>query len=119
MAGQSSKKGKGSYAVYKADNRVEKNKIKKLTRHCKKFPNDLICAKRLEEIKEKGYKGRSRPLIGGSNPTTPKTKFYNPIPGFLHYPKTAGEQLSELLGIPVPKQRRKSKPKITHKPRRK
>jgi len=122
MARQKSKKGKGLYAVYKTDNRAEKNKIKKLTRHCKKFPNDLLCAKRLEEIKEKGYVARSKPLVPGSNPTIPKPKFYNPVPGYLHYPthiKTPGEQLSELLGIPVPKPRRKFKPKITHKPRRK
>jgi hypothetical protein len=119
MAQQKSKKGKGLYAVYKTENRVQINKIRKLERHCKAYPEDKACANRLAELKKRGgYVPRSKPLIPGSNQTTPKVK-PNPLAGFLHYPKTAGEQLSELLGIPLPRVKtRGRKPSITHKKRK-
>lgn len=120
MAGKKSMKGKGSYASYKTSGMALKNKIKKLERHCKKFPDDKSGKENLERIKKEGYIGRTRPLAPGSNPTTPKVRLSNET-GHLFGPKTAGQQLSELLGIPIPTQRRKKnfKPKVTHKPRRK
>jgi len=113
-----SKKAKDNYTLYKNSNKVEKNKIAKLTRHCKEFPNDEVGKENLARIKKDGYKPRSKPLSPGSNPTTPKIRLQV---GHAFGPRTAGEQLSELLGIPIPKQRsqRKSKPTITHKPRKK
>jgi len=117
MARQKSKKGKGYFLVYKTHNTVYKNKVKKLGRHCKRFPDDEQGKKNLERIIKEGYKGRTRPLIPGSNPTTPKPKFTG-IPGY-YLVKTAGQQLSELLGIPLPKPKRKFKTIIKHKPKRK
>jgi len=111
----SSKLQKEHYKRYKLENRAEKNKIKKLIKHCKRFPNDKKCAERLAELKSKGgYKPRKKPLIPGSNPTEPK--IIN-MGYFQELPETPGEQLSRLLGIPLPKPRtRKSrKTKITHK----
>jgi hypothetical protein len=124
MARQKSSKGKGSYAEYKSDNRVFKNKVRKLERHCKSFPNDKLSQENLDKLKEKGYTGRTRPLVPGSNPTEPSVNTVRGIIqiGHVFGPKTAGEQLSELLGIPMPKPKvykRNTKPKITHKPRRK
>lgn len=122
-----SKKGKGLYATYKSGNSVFKNKIKKLERHVKRFPEDEQGKINLERIKKAGYIGRAKPLVPGSNQTTAKPKF-NPSllvltgqTGHTFGPKTAGEQLSELLGRPMPRVRTKRKPKtvITHKPRRK
>lgn len=112
MGKKASWKGKKQYASYKTENRVYKNKVKKLERHCKRFPDDEQSKKHLERVKKDGYTGRSKPLVPGSNPTE-RTPKYRPIPGyFLHYPKTPGEQLSELLGIPLPKRTpRRSKPK--------
>jgi len=126
MAGQSggnkktsSKLQKIHYQQYKLENRAQKNKIKKLQRHCKKFPNDEKCAERLAELKKKGgYNPRKKPLIPGSNPTTPKVVNRG---CFTVLPETPGEQLSRLLGIPLPKPktRKSKKTKITHKPKRK
>lgn len=109
-----SKKGKGLYATYKSNNQVFHNKVRKLERHIKKYPDDKEAKKTLEKVKKNGYNGRSKPLVPGSNPTTPKPRCLL-SPGF-EYPKTAGEQLSELLGISIPIQKSKrSKPKIIHK----
>lgn len=114
----SSKRQKEHYQEYKLENRVYKNKVKKLERHCKRFPNDKESEKNLLRILKDGYKPRSKPLVPGSNQTIPKIKV-RPMPGFLHFPVTAGEQLSVLLGIPLPyKNTHKRKPKITRKKRR-
>lgn len=108
----SSKRQKDLYSEYKVSNRVQINKIRKLERHCKAYPNDVACAARLAELKQKGgYIPRSKPLNPGSNPTTPKVRA-RPVQGYLHMPETAGEQLSRLLGIPLPKVRTKQKPRI-------
>jgi hypothetical protein len=125
MARQKSSKGKGTYAAYKTNNTVYKNKVKKLQRHCKKYPLDGKAKESLERILKEGYKPRAKPLIPKSNQTSPSVEtiakrngvFYA-IPGFLHYPKTAGQQLSELLDIELPKARRQQgtyKPKVTHR----
>lgn len=44
MAGKKSRKGKGTYAVYKAESRLQKNRTKRLERHLKKHPNDAQTA---------------------------------------------------------------------------
>jgi hypothetical protein len=113
------KKTKDTYAVYKTEGRALKNKIRKMERHCKRFPNDLVGKENLERIKKGNYKPRSKPLSPGSNPTIPKIRLSNEI-GHMYGPKTAGEQLSALLGIPMPQARtyKKNKPKVTHKQRR-
>lgn len=119
MGRQVSKKGKGTYLVYKSDNRVLINKIKKLVRHIKRFPNDELARDNLERIKSNGYKPRAKPLIPGSNPTTPKVKQYV-MPKGITLSKTAGEQLSELFGIPLIRttRRPKRKAKVTVKKKR-
>src|SRR5210317_718553 len=99
-----SKTKKDSYTLYKNENRVLTNKIKKLTRHCKKFSNDEVGKANLERIKKDGYTPRSAPRVPGSNPTIAKIR-HKAIQGG---PRTAGEQLSELLGIPKPKIRARS-----------
>lgn len=110
MSTQKSWKGKGTYLVYKSDNRVMKNKIKKLEHLVKEFPHDLAVLNRLDEIKKsRTYKCRAKPLIPGSNPTIPKIKSMATL-GFVHA-KTAGEQLSKLLGIPLILTTRKPKRK--------
>lgn len=113
-----SKKTKDNYTLYKTENRALNNKIRKMERHCKRFPNDKVGRENLERIKKGDYKPRSKPLTPGSNPTTPKVRLSNEI-GHMYGPKTAGEQLSALLGIPMPYIKTKPrKPKVTHKPRR-
>lgn len=42
---KTSRKGKGKFAVYKAENRVAKNRAAKLARHLKNNPNDTVAAK--------------------------------------------------------------------------
>ena len=115
----SSKRQKDHYKQYQLENRVLINKIKKLIRYCKKFPNDIKCAKRLAELKKtRKYNPRKKPLIPGSNP--PRVEILNRRYSII-FPETPGEQLSRLLGIPLPKLR-KRKPKktqVTHKPKRK
>ena len=111
MVQQRSWKGKGTYAVYKTENRATKNKIKKLERHCRKFPNDEVGKANLAKVIKNGYIPRAKPLAPGSNPTVGK------IVGkpFVHVP-TPGEQLSKLLGIPLPySTRNTAKPKVTTK----
>ena len=115
MAQQKSKKGKGLYLQYKSDNRVYKNKIKKLERHCKEFPDDKEAEKNLARIKKDGYKCRERPLVPGSNPTVPKRRVETPRI------ETIPEQLSRLLNIPMPKvqrRRKKGKTPVTIKKRK-
>lgn len=104
MAKKSSWKGKKQYALYKSENRVYKNKLSKLERHCKQYPEDEEGKKHLERVKKNGYKGRSKPKEPGSNQTTPKLKLIS-IP----YLETPGEQLSRLLGIPQPRFKRRLK----------
>lgn len=114
MVQQRSKRGKGTYAVYKTEGRVTKNKIKKLERHCKEFPNDEVGKANLAKVIKNGYTPRAKPLVPGSNPTTAK------IVGkpFVHI-STPAEQLSKLLGIPVPyATRNTAKPKVTTKRKR-
>lgn len=106
---------KESYTVYKVENRAEKNKIKKLERHCKRFPDDKEGKKNLERIKKDGYKPRSKPLSPGSNPTIEKVVFR---PNNIKHPETAGEQLSRLLGIPFSKTKKPIKSKIIVKQKR-
>lgn len=116
----SSKLQKIHYQNYKLQNRAEKNKIKKLERHCKKHPEDVEGKKNLERIKKDGYTPRSKPLVPGSNQNTVSLK-PQVRAGYIHYPETPGEQLSRLLGIPLPKQsksRHRGKASVTYKKRR-
>jgi hypothetical protein len=116
-----SKAEKARYTVYKNEGRALKNKIAKLERHCNSFPEDEVGKANLAKAKKGEYTPRSKPLVPGSNPTDPKVKHFHPQVGHVFGPETAGEQLSKLLGIPVPIVRRRKKPKtvIKHKPRRK
>ena len=116
MGAQVSKRGKGTYLDYKTNNRAEKNKIKKLERHCKLFPNDEIGKNNLASVLKKGFKPRAKPLQARIFVTEPKVKRRDI---FLVQAKTAGEQLGALLNIPVPQVKEKVKTIIKHKPRRK
>ena len=102
--GINSKKGKGQYAAYKTENRAFNNKLRKFENIVKRFPNDKKAAETLERLRNGEYKHRQRPLVPGSNQTTPK-RSHASIP----YIETPGEQLSRLLGIPIPKQIRRRK----------
>ncbi|WVX87378.1 hypothetical protein EniLVp02_0039 [Vibrio phage EniLVp02] len=64
-----SRKGKGSYAVYKNADRAKTNKIASLERHLKKFPNDVTAAGRLAQLKKPGteYTGRKAPKRNRAN----------------------------------------------------
>lgn len=61
MAKKKSMNGKGSFAAYKNENRVLKNKIAKLERHIKECPQDEQAKSALEKIKKSGYTGRTEP----------------------------------------------------------
>lgn len=115
----SSKLQKEHYKTYKLVNRVKTNKIRKLDRHCKKYPNDEKCAKRLAELKAGAdYKPRTKPHNPGSNQTTPKPKGTPAwaVPHGFKLQESAGEQLSKLLGIPLRlTTRKRRKPKVTIK----
>lgn len=43
-------KGKKQYAVYKAENRRNRNKKRNLKRHLKKLPNDKQAARALDKV---------------------------------------------------------------------
>jgi hypothetical protein len=106
-----SRKGKGSYANYKTENRAYKNKIRKLEKHCKKYPEDEVGQKNLERLRDpKNFKHRSKPHNPGTNSPNPQVYRFRPS---VEGPKTPAEQLSELLGIPMPKYYRRSKPAKT------
>lgn len=101
MAKQKSMKGKGSYASYKSESRAYTNRVKKFERIVKENPNDEEAAKTLKKLKDGGsakFKFKSRPKVPGSNKTVSK-KYRAPTITM----ETAGEQLSRLLGIPLPK----------------
>ena len=108
---------KDCYAVYKTENRAYTNKIKKLERHARKHPNDEENLKALTRLSDpKNFKIRTKPLVPGSNKTVAKRR-HNTIAHI----KTPGEQLSELLGIPMPKiisRRKKTKAAVTVKKRK-
>jgi hypothetical protein len=112
-----SNKGKGQYATYKTENRAYKNKLRKLARHAKKHPNDEENLKALDRLSDpKNFKIRTKPLVPGSNQTIPKRRYT-----FVSQVETAGEQLSRLLGIPMPKvikRRPKAKAAVTVKKRK-
>ena len=108
MAKQKSSKGKGSYAAYKTENRAYKNKIAKLEKHIRTYPNDEKAKENLERLKSpSNFKIRTRPHNPGTNKPRPQVHTYQVVTG--ESPKTAGEQLSELLGIPEPKYIRRYK----------
>jgi hypothetical protein len=99
MAKQKSKKGKGSYLSYKNEGRAFKNKVKKLKRHCKKFPKDEEAEQALKKLNSpKDFKLRAKPLVPGSNRPVLEMVNYNPYK-VIPVPKTPREQLAELLGI--------------------
>ena len=108
MAKQKSSKGKGSYAQYKTENRAYKNKIAKLEKHIRTFPDDEKAQENLKRLKDpKNFKVRTRPHNPGSN--RPEAEIHTYAPATTYICKTAGEQLSELLGIPIPKYVRRYK----------
>ena len=104
-----------AFKKYKTGNQRLKNKIAKLERHVRKFPDDEVGKENLARVKSKGISPKRPPINNGINKTVPKPKS-RPLPETA--PRTAGEQLSELLGIPMPKPRKRRKPRITKKKRR-
>lgn len=68
MAKLKSRKGKGSYAAYKAENRQEKNQARKRARHAKRHPND----EQSQKMAKAGFK-RKAPMA--PNNTTPRSPF--------------------------------------------
>lgn len=113
-----SKNQKAHYAAYKTENRVQKNKIKKLEVHCKTYTKDEKAAQRLKELVSKGgYKPRAKPLDPGSNPTISKKMDKRTV----EHPKTPGEQLAYLLGISLkrPRYNKQGKASVTYKKKRK
>lgn len=59
--GKKSRKGKGTYAVYKSDGRACKNKVLKLQRHIKAHPEDATASVALANVQKHGYTGRKEP----------------------------------------------------------
>ena len=109
-----SKAQKAQHTAYLAGNRVEKNKLRKLIRHCMHFPRDKENAENLERIRNKGFKyTRAKPRNPGINKDTQKSPAYRIQVGHVFGPETAGEQLSRLLGIPLKTPRYTNKPKKT------
>jgi hypothetical protein len=114
-----------AFKKYKLENKRRKNKIRKLENHCKRFPKDEQSAKALEDIKKNGYKDKIVSK-GNTPPTVVKIKdSFNRLWLAARIPekkkfsgRTAAEQLSELLDIPMPQPKKKSKPRITHKKRK-
>lgn len=104
-----------AFKKYKSSNQRLKNKIAKLERHSKDHPEDEVGKENLARVKSKGIKDKKPPINNGSNKTVPKPKPH-PMPATA--PRTAGEQLAELLGIEMPKPKKKRKPRITKKKRR-
>lgn len=104
-----------AFKKYKTSNQRYKNKIAKLVRHVKEHPEDEVGKENLERVKSKGISDKRPPIVNGSNKTVPKPK---PRTRPETAPRTAGEQLSELLGIPMPKPKKRRKPRITKKKRR-
>ncbi len=66
-----SRKGKGTYATYKSESRLAKNKAKRLARHLKNQPNDL-------QSKENAVAGskRKKPFKKGNVTPVNRDKFY-------------------------------------------
>ena len=111
---------KNQHKAYQNDNRALTNKIAKTKKHIKKFPKDEKAAEFLERLERGQWKQRTKPLVPGSNKPAIVTwsaldfSIQGPAPAV----QTAGEQISALLGIDLPKTRAISKPKITHKKKR-
>ena len=107
---------KNAYKQYKLENRWLKNKIKKLNRHIKKFPEDAQAQEALKRIEKGDTNRRKKPVA--PNPVKPKRIINN-----INCPegiKTAKEQLCELLGIPFKPSRPKkyAKAPIRYKKKR-
>lgn len=70
-----SKKGKGSFAAYKAEDRIYKNTVRRLERHLKNFPEDAVAKAKLDGIKaaKKAPWIRKKPTTkGGWNRARPR-----------------------------------------------
>jgi hypothetical protein len=55
MSKQVSWAGKKQFGIYKNENRFARNKLRKLTRHMKQFPNDKVTAAVLETGIKHGF----------------------------------------------------------------
>ena len=104
---------KEGYKKYKTEHREIKNKIEKLERHVKRFPEDKQAENRLEIIKKErsaAYKRRCKPQT--ENPVKPqiKTYFHPDIGNSI----TAGEQLAKLLGLEYSRPGKRSKKPTIH-----
>jgi hypothetical protein len=89
MSKKKSLKGKGPYAVYKAESRFVKNQTAKRARHAKHHPNDEQSAK----LATTGYK-RKKPIK--ANATTSRPKYYD----------GAGRRVSAPLFEPLTKEQK-------------
>jgi hypothetical protein len=111
-----------AFKKYKQENKRRKNKIRKLTNHCKKYPEDTQSAAALKDIKDNGYKdkivskGNTPPLVVRIKDSLNRRWLAARVPEGKHLSgRTAAEQLSELLNIPMMKPKQNRKPKITRK----
>lgn len=66
MSKKKSLKGKGTYAVYKAEGRAEKNRAKRIAKHLKNHPNDAQTAR--AKGKAKSPKQKPRTTLGHQAP---------------------------------------------------
>lgn len=104
-----------AFKKYKINNQRYKNKIAKMIRHIKKHPNDKTAKENLKRVESNPIKDKIVAKDKNSVRPLPIS-----IPSFRNSEKqkTAGEQLSKLLGIPMLKIRKRSKAKISTKRRK-
>lgn len=91
-----------AFKKYKSNNQRLKNKIRKIERHIKRFPDDDLAKENLARIKKDGISDKMKPRTPGINSPGITVK---PSSMPERAPKTAGEQLAELLGISLRKVR--------------
>lgn len=100
---------KNGYQAYKLEGRQLKNKIRRMKRHIKNYPNDVQAQEALEKVQKADYGTRKKPKA--ANPVKPKRAAF--VQRYFESSQVPfGEQLAEILGIEF---RRTAKPKNTGK----
>lgn len=108
---------KDGYKRYQLDGRERKNKIKRLERHVKRFPDDKQAEKSLAEIRKGNFNRRKKPISSNLEIHNSPIKQIYELTGDSRM--TAGEQLSKLLGIVQPyKCKQKTKAPIKYRKRK-
>lgn len=82
---------KNQYTAYKSENRLMKNRMRRIIRHIINFPEDLIAKKALEKMEKNGVPYRRKKPQGHGFPPQKKVKKIKYAYGYI--PKSLSQNM--------------------------